>query len=165
MVAPMHAMADLPLPDIPATDRLAAALAPRLAPGDTLLLSGELGAGKSHLARAVIQSRQRAAGAPPEDVPSPTYTLVQPYLAGGLEMLHADLYRLSDPSELAELGLSEALGQTLCLIEWPDRLGDLAPADALRLDLSHAGTGRRARLYGADDRWGETIVSLWKAAA
>lgn len=135
------------LPDAAATDALGRTLSERLAPGDTVLLTGELGAGKSHLARAVIQTRMARHGGV-EDVPSPTYTLVQTYRIGEIEMIHADLYRLGDPSELVELGLDEAIsGPAICLIEWPDRL-DHAPADALRITLLPEGDGRRATLDG-----------------
>ncbi len=149
------------LADARATDRLGRALADRLHPGDTVLLEGELGAGKSHLARAVIQSMQARTG-PVEDVPSPTYTLVQTYSAGGAEIVHADLYRLGDPSELDELGLEEAMGQAVCLIEWPDRL-DRVPPDALRVALSAEGEGRRARLSGAAG-WEARLAALREVA-
>ena len=135
------------LADAAATDALGADLAAGLCTGDTVLLSGHLGAGKSHLARAIIQSRMGQHGLV-EDVPSPTYTLVQTYRIGGIDVIHADLYRLGDPSELIELGLDEAMtGAAICLIEWPDRL-DHAPADALRVTLLPEGAGRRATLAG-----------------
>ena len=143
-----------------ATDALGAALAGALAPGDTVLLAGPIGAGKSHLARAVIQSRFRSGGETPPEVPSPTYTLVQPYPAPGGEIVHADLYRLGDTSELEELGLAEAFGAALCLVEWPDRLGEAAPPEALRIDLSPEGAGRRARLRGAAARWADRLGAL-----
>jgi len=92
-------------------------------------------------------------------VPSPTYTLVQGYQAGAVEILHADLYRLGDASELAELGLTEAFAQDLCLVEWPDRLGPLAPPDALRLDLAACRKGRRATLHGPA-RWAARLAGL-----
>ena len=134
--------------DADSTDALGRALAARLEAGDTVLLSGDLGAGKSHLARAIIQSRMARHGAV-EDVPSPTYTLVQTYRIGGIDLVHADLYRLGDPSELVELGLDEAMGAAICLIEWPDRL-DRAPEDALRIALVPDGAGRRATLSGPE---------------
>ncbi len=148
------------LPDAAATDRLGAALSARLRPGDTVLLSGELGAGKSHLARAIIQSLQARSGAV-EDVPSPTYTLVQTYRAGEVELLHADLYRLGDPSELDELGLDEAMGRAICLIEWPDRL-DAVPPGALAVALAPEGAGRRATLDGPG--WPARLADLAEAA-
>ncbi|WP_375260776.1 tRNA (adenosine(37)-N6)-threonylcarbamoyltransferase complex ATPase subunit type 1 TsaE [Palleronia sp.] len=135
------------LPDAAATDALGAELATRLGAGDSVLLSGDLGAGKSHLTRAIIQTRMARHGTV-EDVPSPTYTLVQTYRIGGIDVFHADLYRLGDPSELIELGLDDAMaGGALCLIEWPERL-DHAPDDALRISLVPEGTGRRATLTG-----------------
>jgi len=121
------------LPSEAHTAALAAALAAVVAPGDVLLLNGTLGAGKSAFARAMIQSAQTAAGMVAEDVPSPSYTLVQSYEAGARGFVHADLYRLGDPGELAELGLDEALEQAVCLIEWPDRLGEATPVRALSL--------------------------------
>lgn len=148
------------LPDADATDRLGAALSARLRPGDTVLLSGDLGAGKSHLARAVIQSMQARHGAV-EDVPSPTYTLVQTYRAGEVELVHADLYRLGDPSELDELGLDEAMGRAVCLIEWPDRL-ETVPPGALTVALAPEGAGRRATLDGPG--WPDRLADLAEAA-
>ncbi len=120
-----------------ATAALGRWIAPRLVAGDCLLLEGPIGAGKSHFARALIQTRLGRL----EDVPSPTFTLVQTYQAD-VELWHADLYRLSHPDEVAELGLEEAFSQAICLIEWPDRLGALAPDNAMRLALSTQGDGR-----------------------
>lgn len=124
---------DLPTPD--ATDAFAARLAALLGPGDAVLLSGPLGAGKSHFARAAIHARQRAAGAPQDDVPSPTFTLVQTYQAGDLEIWHADLYRLGSADEIVELGLDEAFETALVFVEWPERLGSATPHRALYIDL------------------------------
>jgi len=127
-----------------ATTRLGAMLARHLQRGDTVLLSGSIGAGKTHLARALIQSRLGRA----EDVPSPTFTLVQSYDAGDTEIWHADLYRLSHPNEAFELGLEDAFETAICLVEWPDRLGSLTPASALRVTLQVQGEGRTAQLSG-----------------
>ncbi len=125
------------------TARFAAALAPTLGgPGDVLLLSGGIGAGKTHFARSVIQTRLAAAGLV-EDVPSPTFTLVQTYEDGGVsEIWHADLYRLTHPpDEVEELGLIDAFSDAICLVEWPDRLGgDLVPDGAVSLELSTTAT-------------------------
>ncbi len=101
--------------------------------------------GKTHLARALIQAKLAAAGAPPEDVPSPSFTLVQVYTVAGAEIWHVDLYRLAGSADVHELGLDDALGTALCLIEWPDRLGALRPADALTVALSVDGDGGGAR--------------------
>jgi tRNA threonylcarbamoyladenosine biosynthesis protein TsaE len=130
------------LPDEEATTRLGALLAGAMGAGDCLLLSGPIGAGKSHLARALIQARLGS----PEDVPSPSFTLVQTYEADGVDIWHADLYRLSHPDEALELGLGEAFDTAITLVEWPDRLGNAAPPDALRLALAPEGDGRRAHL-------------------
>ena len=117
----------LTLPDPEANARLGARLARLLEPGDAILLEGGLGAGKTTLARGVIEALTGE-----KDAPSPTYTLVQPYETDqGLVLLHADLYRLEDPEELDELGLDEALDHGAALIEWPDRMGRWRPADRL----------------------------------
>ena len=129
------------LPDADETARLGQWFASRLHAGDCLLLSGPIGAGKSHFARSFIQARLGFA----EDVPSPTFTLVQTYQAD-VELWHADLYRLSHPDEVLELGLDAAFDTGICLIEWPDRLGNLAPKDALRLGFSCDGEGRKAKI-------------------
>ncbi|MHA6347219.1 tRNA (adenosine(37)-N6)-threonylcarbamoyltransferase complex ATPase subunit type 1 TsaE [Roseivivax sp. CAU 1761] len=141
---------DLPDPD--ATAALGRRLAPRLGPGDVLLLEGGLGAGKTHFARALIQARL----ARPEDVPSPTFTLVQVYdAAGGTEIWHSDLYRLSGPDEAVELGLDEAFETAICLVEWPDRLADLAPEAALtlRFESTRDGAARQVAASWSDARW------------
>jgi N-acetylmuramate 1-kinase len=115
------------------TAALARMLAAELRPGQAVLLDGPVGAGKTHFARAFIRARQ---GDGAEDVPSPTFTLVQTYDDPmGTEIWHADLYRLTDPSELHELGLDEALETGICLIEWPDRL-EAAPPGALTIALT-----------------------------
>jgi tRNA threonylcarbamoyladenosine biosynthesis protein TsaE len=139
LAGPLH------LPTEAETALLARRLTPRLAAGDTVLLSGPVGAGKSAFARALIRARL---GDPQAEVPSPTFTLVQTYGEGPDALWHADLYRLSHPDEVAELGLLAAMEEAICLIEWPDRLGPLAPASALRLDLAPEGEGRNAAFSG-----------------
>jgi len=135
-----------------ATTAFAARLAAKLTPGDIVLLEGPLGSGKSHFARSVIHALQAAAGQPPEDVPSPTFTLVQTYVAGTTEIWHADLYRLSSPDEVFELGLEDAWQTAICLIEWPDRLGDAAPDGAVTLTFAHTDDDdtRTLVITGAD---------------
>ena len=135
---------DLFLCDDAATAALGERLAQILRPGDTVLLEGPIGAGKSHLARALIRARLGRM----EDVPSPTFTLVQTYEAADTEIWHADLYRLNHPDEVLELGLEQAFETAICLVEWPDRLGPHLPSDALHLRLSAEGEGRRAVLSG-----------------
>lgn len=119
----------LDLPDEAATARLGAAVAAALRPGEAVCLTGPLGAGKSTLARALV----RALTTPDEDVPSPTFTLVQFYDGEGLAVAHFDLYRLSSPDEAYEIGLDEALEDGAAVIEWPERLEGALPPD--RLDI------------------------------
>lgn len=134
------------LPDAAATEGFARQLAPHLRAGDVLLLDGQIGAGKTHFARALIQ----ALGVT-EDVPSPTFTLVQVYDGPGFEIWHADLYRLTHAGQVVELGLVEAFDAALCLVEWPERLGSERPEQALTLRLTHQGGGRRIDLEGRND--------------
>lgn len=133
------------------TARLARSLAPHLQGGDIILLEGSIGAGKSFFARALILSLLET----PEDIPSPTFTLVQTYNAPKFEVWHCDLYRLTSPYEAQELGLEDAFDTALCLVEWPDRLGDLAPKDALLLTLEATDTPqiRHATLSATSAHW------------
>lgn len=142
-VRPVRLCYDLPDPE--ATEALGRRIAPDLVPGDALLLAGPIGAGKTHFARALIRARLGRE----EEVPSPTYTLVQTYDDGSTEIWHADLYRLADPGEVAELGLDDALGNAICLVEWPDRLA-FAPSGALTLTFALAGTGRTVIAEGPE---------------
>jgi tRNA threonylcarbamoyladenosine biosynthesis protein TsaE len=142
------------LNDLEATEALAERLAPLLRPGDALLLEGELGAGKTAFARALL--RAVAADAALE-VPSPSYTLVQCYEAASLTLHHFDLWRLDGPGALAELGWDDAR-RDVVLVEWPDRLRDLQPAGALRITLRVTGeTARDAELTG----WPEARLRAW----
>ncbi len=129
----------LDLPTEADTALLGRALAQILQAGDCVLLQGPIGAGKSHLARALIRALRGEA----EEVPSPTFTLVQTY-PGNPDIWHADLYRLTHPDEVHELGLEDAFGTAICLIEWPDRLGSARPDNPITLTLSHWDEGRRA---------------------
>jgi len=131
------------LPDEAATGRLGAAVAARLLTGEAVCLSGPLGAGKSTLARALV----RALTTPREEVPSPTFTLVQFYDGPRLAIAHFDLYRLSDPDEAYEIGLDEALDAGAAVIEWPERLEGRLPPDRLDIEIALADDGgRTARL-------------------
>lgn len=134
------------LPDEDASSRFGAALGLALRPGNTVLLEGPVGAGKSHIARAAIRALTDAG----TDVPSPSFTLVQTYEGPQCEIWHADLYRLTSPDEVIELGLAEAMEQAIVLIEWPDRLGRMTPSHALRLVISIVGEGRCVIVNGAD---------------
>jgi len=154
----------LPLPDPRATERVGAALARALRPGDSVLLQGPLGAGKTALARAVIAARLGAAAG---DIPSPTYTLTQVYDDGAAEIWHADLYRLTDPAQVWELGLTEAFDEAICLVEWPERLGPLAPRRALRAALDFDAGAGDAGEGGAGEGRTLTLTPLgagWEAA-
>jgi len=132
------------LPTADDTAALGVRLASVAQAGDCLLLEGPIGAGKSHLARAFIQARLGRM----EEVPSPSFTLVQIYEAEGVEIWHADLYRLTHPDEVWELGLDDAFAKAICLVEWPDRLGGHQPPGALHLRLEAWGEGRRAVISG-----------------
>ncbi len=132
----------MPLPDEAATEALGAALAARLKLGDVVGLKGDLGAGKTTLARAIIRA---AAGDPDLIVPSPTFTLVETYDTPNGAYWHFDLYRLDDPEQVYELGWEEALAEGIVLLEWPERLGPLLPQH-LSVTLEMDGDGRRALL-------------------
>jgi len=136
------------LPDEAATADLAVKLAGRARPGDILLLSGPLGAGKTAFARAFIRA---LADDPALEIPSPTFTLLQTYETPAGPVHHYDLWRLSDYRAMEELGWDEAV-QNIALVEWPDRLGPLTPARALRVTISLANPGREIVLHG-DNRW------------
>ena len=132
----------MPLADETATEALGATLAARLKPGDVVGLRGELGAGKTTLARAILRA---AAGDPDLIVPSPTFTLVEVYETPRGTYWHFDLYRLETPEQVFELGWEEALAGGIALIEWPGRLGNLLPRH-LSVTLEVDGEGRRALL-------------------
>ncbi len=147
---------EIRLPDEAATVALAGRLARLAVLGDVIALKGDLGAGKTALARAFIRALWAAAdGAPAEEIPSPTFTLVQVYDCQPATVWHFDLYRIKDPEEVYELGFEEALSGGIALIEWPERLGRLLPRHRLEVVLEQLPDGprlRRARLYG-DAAW------------
>ena len=131
-----------------ATGALAATLAAQLRPGDTVALSGELGTGKSTFARALIRALGWAG-----EVPSPTYTLVQGYESPDVRVpvWHVDLYRLDGPDDADALGLFET--DAALVIEWPERLGNRLPADALYLTISGSGDAPRLLTWTAPPAW------------
>lgn len=146
----------LDLPDEAATTALGARIGRASRRGDVVALMGDLGAGKTTLARGLIRYM---AGADIE-APSPTFTLVQTYASPILPIWHFDLYRLNDPREARELGLDEAV-DGLAVIEWPERLGRDLPHARLEVRLSFAGEGRIARLVDLAD-WSGRIDGDWR---
>jgi tRNA threonylcarbamoyladenosine biosynthesis protein TsaE len=145
------------LPDLEATLSLGARLAAAARPGDVIALSGPLGAGKTSIARGLL-----AALGLEGEAPSPSFAIVQPYDPPEVRfpVLHVDLYRIEDPAEAEELGLDDARGDALLIVEWPERLGAGAWPDALRLSLEVREDGRRALTalvpQGWKDRWPPT---------
>jgi tRNA threonylcarbamoyl adenosine modification protein YjeE len=137
---------EFPLPDLDATARLGAGIAAGLKPGVAIALWGDLGSGKTTLARAIL----RALGVS-EDVPSPTFTLVQSYDTHP-PVAHYDLYRLKNSREMAELGFEDALADGVALVEWPERAPEYLPPDALHVRLGLLDGMRNARVTGPA-RW------------
>ena len=129
-------------------ERLGAALARLLRPGDALLLWGELGAGKTTLARGILAGLGHAG-----EVASPTFPIVIPYESLALPVWHVDLYRIDDPAELGELALDEALGDGALIVEWPERMGRALWPDSLRLTLHRRGEGERALTAEVPAAW------------
>jgi tRNA threonylcarbamoyladenosine biosynthesis protein TsaE len=150
------------LADKAATAALGRTLAHLARAGDVIALTGELGSGKTALARAFINALPRPDGrVVPEDVPSPTFTLVQTYARRQAMVWHFDLYRIGDPDEIDELGWDEALDEGIILVEWPERLGRRLPRDHLDLLMTFPedGEGRLAILQAAGD-WAERLKEL-----
>ncbi len=127
----------------PATEALAARLAQLAQPGDTIALIGDLGAGKTLFARAFIRTRAAASDTIIDEVPSPTFTLVQVYPLPTGDIWHVDLYRLGAPEEALELGIEEARASGIALIEWPERLAEYLPADRLEVTLAFTDDEKR----------------------
>ncbi|UEM05343.1 tRNA (adenosine(37)-N6)-threonylcarbamoyltransferase complex ATPase subunit type 1 TsaE [Skermanella rosea] len=145
------------LGDEAATADLARRVGSLLRAGDMVALRGDLGAGKTAFARALIQSL----GDPDDEVPSPTFTLVQTYDTPAAPVWHFDLYRLGGPDEVIELGWDEVRSGGIALVEWPDRLGSLLPPERLDIALSFGpeATARRATLTGHGG-WADRLGSL-----
>jgi tRNA threonylcarbamoyladenosine biosynthesis protein TsaE len=139
------------------TAAFGARIADLLKVGDMVTLGGELGVGKTVFARGMIRRFL-----PREEVPSPTFTLVQTYETPAFAISHVDLYRVKAPSELRELGLDEALERGVLLIEWPDRMGELLSRDRLDIMLSALGdeNERMAQIVSRGS-WVERIKGLF----
>jgi tRNA threonylcarbamoyladenosine biosynthesis protein TsaE len=139
-----------------ATIALAARLAPHLRAGDIVALSGELGAGKTFFARAVIHALDG-----PSEVPSPTFTLVQTYDLKPVPVWHFDLYRLTKPEDAHELDIEDAFAEAISLIEWPERLGALLPEDRLDIALAFgAKQEERVATISGGPSWAERMKAL-----
>ena len=140
------------------TQHFARALGTCLAPGDIVLLKGDIGAGKSTFSRAIIQSLQDE----PEDVPSPTFTLVQTYETNAGEVWHSDLYRLGSIYEVDELGLWDAFESAICLVEWPEILLEVAPKHSLLLEFKvvQDGAARQLTLSSKARTWAERLKGI-----
>jgi tRNA threonylcarbamoyladenosine biosynthesis protein TsaE len=155
------------LPDEAATAALARFLAGVLRAGDVVFLIGDLGAGKTTLARGLINALPpaddagSAAGRRDEEVPSPTFTLVQIYERRPAPVWHVDLFRLERPEDVEPLGLDEAAGEAITLIEWPDRLGGRVPADRLEIRLSYgAAADARSVVLAGYGGWRERLAAI-----
>jgi len=148
----LAAFQHIDLPDLKATAALAAHLAPRLKAKDVLLLQGELGAGKTAFARALIQ----ALGVKGE-IPSPTFTLVQSYETPSFPIHHFDLYRLKKPEEIEELGFDDALYDGVSLVEWPEKADVYMPREALRLAFGMKEGGMRFVKFEGPESWVQRV--------
>ena len=141
------------LPDETATQLLGSRLAPLLVPGMVVFLRGDLGAGKTSLARATLRALGFAG-----KVKSPTYTLVELYTVSRLNLYHFDFYRFNDPREWADAGMRDLFGaDNVCLVEWPEKAAGLLPAADLTIHLHIAGEARRANIT-AESELGRTCL-------
>jgi tRNA threonylcarbamoyladenosine biosynthesis protein TsaE len=146
---------DFPLAGLPGTQALGARIAGGLRAGDAVALEGDLGAGKTTLARAILESLGVT-----EDVPSPTFTLVQQYETPKLAVRHYDFYRIEDPSELNELGLDEALDEGAVLIEWPEKAPNAIPPDALHIKLTITSDRSRNAHIEGPSHWSDILKEV-----
>ena len=164
--ATLGLLARLSLADLQATAAFARRLAGVVQPGDVLALSGELGVGKTTFARCFINALPRHTGEfVEEEVPSPTFTLVQTYDRHPAAVWHVDLYRLTTPEEAVELGLEEAFADAVTLIEWPERLEPYLPADRLQLSFRFAdrSESREVDIFGCRD-WQSRLSGIFAHA-
>ncbi|MDD2883845.1 MAG: tRNA (adenosine(37)-N6)-threonylcarbamoyltransferase complex ATPase subunit type 1 TsaE [Dechloromonas sp.] len=149
-----------PLPDEAATQYLGSCLAPVMAPGLVIFLEGDLGAGKTTLARALIRALGHAG-----PVKSPTYALVEVYVISSLYLYHFDFYRFESPEEFLDAGFGDYFNEsTVCLVEWPERAAACVPSPDLRIKLLHQGNARVAHLEAASARGAscvKTLTSIW----
>lgn len=145
------------LADVEATERFAGEMALLIQPGDLIALSGELGAGKTTFARALIRALARDSAL---EVPSPTFSLVQEYDETRVRVLHCDLYRLASPRDIDELGLVEALEDSAVLVEWPENAGDALPRDRLTITLRETASGREAVLSSPSQVWRQRLARM-----
>ncbi len=154
-------MPEFALDSATATERLGVRLARVLTPGCVVYLHGELGAGKTTLARGLLRGLGHRG-----TVKSPTYTLVEPYQIGAWRLFHWDLYRLSDPEELEFLGLRDQLdGEAVLLIEWPERGQGELPAADVEIGLDYAGAGRSCRMEAHSEVGIELLARLGRSRA
>ena len=146
----------LSLPDAAATEAAGRALAPTLLPGMVVTLSGDLGAGKTTLVRGVLRGLDISG-----PVKSPTYTLVEPYTVSSLYLYHFDFYRLREPAEWEAAGFREYFrNDAICVIEWPERAGDLLPAADLQIVLEVIDAGRRCTVSARSARAESCLAAL-----
>lgn len=143
------------LPDAAATARLGCRIAHELKKGDCVAMEGDLGAGKTTLARAILH----ALGVR-ETVPSPTFTLVQSYETERLPVHHYDFYRIENGREIEELGFEESLSQGAVLVEWPERAAHVLPAATLRVRLEPVSETARVATASGPDRWTKFLEDL-----
>ena len=158
---PDHLAFDAFLPNEAATSALAACLWPLCNTGDVIALWGDLGAGKTSFARGFV----RTATHPEEEVPSPTFTLLQTYETTGITIYHFDLYRIESPDEVIELGVEDAFSDGISLIEWPGRMGYWLPPNRLDVTLTSSGkenqeSGRSVTLSAPSATWGNRLQHL-----
>ena len=142
-------------------DGIGDALAPSLRPGDFIAITGPLGAGKSHLCRSIVRAFLQD---PDAQVPSPSYTLINAYAMGDVEVWHSDLYRIADASELSELGLDDPPANVIVLIEWPERMST-PPSRRAQITISpQADDGRLLDLCFWGPGW-ENLRAQWSRLA